>query len=738
MFTVYLAVDFFQLYIDIMQKLLNTHSFALYPPLLRMLSNAKAGLMTSLTLLLLIGLAGSAKAASFGSNYINIGSTSDKAGVNGVYYTNSQGSNTSARSFNSIQDLGGFDLGTGSLFLSGNVTTTEAGGETVTSVVLLYRVYLSTATTKPAFQELALTTNSGRNTTTRSWQTSGQPNLLTAVNGGVNGRGTYILELYYRGDVTPNGNGPRSVIFDRNGLDSYTATFTVTGSRPAIWLGKSPSWTNGSNWSTGVTPDLYTDVTIPYDPNITYPHIITTVQVRTLAIQGNGSGRGATVSIDFGNLQVYGDLQDPFNGLTQTGGLFTLAGGTQTFSAVKLFDMVIQGGGQKILAEKNIQGGAIPVRMEIYRSLTFDNVAGGGIIVTGTSNPLNNGVYLNIGARLIGESEGSYVLGLLTTFRSVGQAGPPEDFGGIGVSLVANAAAPGGISVTRYTGLQFAEVGIKGASVNRYFIFNPDNPDNLRYTLTFNYLNRELNGNTAANLGLFTAPIGTTTFTSLGRGSSSDVTNKSVTVANIPNTLAATFTLGEIAPLPVTLVSFTATPTPQGAALLRWVTAKELNNKGFGIERTLGTSDTWKEVGYVATTNTPNGKSYEYTDKSLVTAPASTQAYYRLRQEDIDGTISYSPVAAVARPSVVASTNLVLSPVPVDGPNLSVAFAEAGQAGQEVAIINTQGQRMLHFTTQESAEGTLNLPVANLAAGVYIVRIQTPGQAVRHARFVKL
>jgi hypothetical protein len=186
------------------------------------------------------------------------------------------------------------------------------------------------------------------------------------------------------------------------------------------------------------------------------------------------------------------------------------------------------------------------------------------------------------------------------------------------------------------------------------------------------------------------------------------------------------------------LVSFTATPTLQGAALLRWVTAKELNNKGFGIERTLGTNDTWKEVGYLATTNTPNGKSYEYTDKSLITAPASTQAYYRLRQEDLDGKVTYSPVAAVARQAALASTGIVLSPVPLDGPNLSVSFAEAGQAGQEVAIINTQGQRMLHFTTQNNAEGTLSLPVANLAAGVYIVRIQTPGQAVRHARFVKL
>jgi methionine-rich copper-binding protein CopC len=81
---------------------------------------------------------------------------------------------------------------------------------------------------------------------------------------------------------------------------------------------------------------------------------------------------------------------------------------------------------------------------------------------------------------------------------------------------------------------------------------------------------------------------------------------------------------------------------------------------------------------------------------------------------------------------------LLLSPVPVTGASISLTFAEAGQAGSEISITNTQGQRLYNYTTQASTDTALSLPVERLAAGVYIVSVRVPGQALRHARFVKL
>jgi methionine-rich copper-binding protein CopC len=81
---------------------------------------------------------------------------------------------------------------------------------------------------------------------------------------------------------------------------------------------------------------------------------------------------------------------------------------------------------------------------------------------------------------------------------------------------------------------------------------------------------------------------------------------------------------------------------------------------------------------------------------------------------------------------------LILSPVPVTGDNISLTFLEAAQAGSEIAITNTSGQRMLRYTTQASNDEALSLPVGNLAPGVYIVSVQVPGQVLRYARFIKM
>jgi hypothetical protein len=736
-----LTVDFFQLYIDIMQKPLNTQRFAPYPLLQRILIIAKTRLSAGLALFLLVGFAQQALAAS-----INPPATATfTPGVGTARGTaqNYSSAGVPASGFvgtiNASSTAAKFDRGTGHLYLSGSISTSESGNENFTSVGMSYRVYKTGTTPTGNFNFLGLGTTDAPKAKDKVWnQPSSVVDLLSSTS-----EGDYTVQFYFQATYTSSTTGPGGITQRiGNSPDFYTAQFSVTGTAPTRWVFSDTSdgnWFTGSNWVGGVAPGPSTDVTIPAtnDFNAIYPTIgltsSETAYARTLTIESGNSTNPRSGSLTHlaGDLLIYGDFVDASNGLRESGPVtFALAGtNPQNFDGGIFINVRILGG-----SEKRLSAGRT---MTISGLLEFLN----GKIVTPT-NSLTSGI-VNLGSvgRITGETENNYIQGIV---QASGRAaiGSPFSFGNIGVDLTlnSNSAATNSIVATRRTGLAYAGVGIstQSASITRSFTFSLGDTGQ-SFGLTFHYLDRELNGNTENKLGLYSYTVADGTSMSFG----SDYTNvgsNTVTVNNITGRLATTFTLGEynVTPLPVTLVSFTATPTPQGAALLRWVTAKELDNKGFGIERTLDPTGTWKEVGYVATTNTPNGKSYEYTDKSLITTAASTNAYYRLRQEDLDGKVSYSPVAAVARPSVVASSNLVLSPVPVDGPNLSVSFAEAGQAGQEVVIINTQGQRMLHFTTQENAEGTLSLPVANLAAGVYIVRIQTPGQAVRHARFVKL
>jgi hypothetical protein len=562
--------------------------------------------------------------------------------------------------------------------------------------------------------------------------------LLTATSGGgANGPTTYTLDLYFQ-IISTNNQGAITTFFDKD--PPYTTSFNVTGAVATNWTGAtSNDWFTGSNWSSGVAPTFETDATIKLQPGVItrYPSITTDAtgriaKVRTLRLDKsvNTNSIATLLTLNSGELQVFGDFINTNSGFKQNTGFFTLAGTTQTFDGYSFSDFRVQGGGIKTLT----------TQMSVSSTLTFLN--GGGILATNTTSADDYNVTLLSLAQISGEDETSYILGFVQAFATVVR-GVTSTYGNVGIEVTASLSAPtdpGPSNVTRRTGLASVGAGLTSTSpsIERSYTFSSvASPNNQLFTLAFRYLNTELNGLNPAKLGFYRSASGIAPFDDLNRASNG---TKMVTSNTITGTLAATFTLGETnsVPLPVTLVSFTATPTAQGGALLRWTTASETNNKGFGIERQLASGGAWQQVGYLASGNNALGGTYTYTDKSLATAPASPQAYYRLRQEDLDGKTSYSPVAVITRSVTAVSTDLVLSPVPVTGASISLTFAEAAQAGSEITITSTSGQRMLSYTTQASNAAELNLPVEKLAPGVYIVSVRVPGQALRYARFVKL
>lgn len=110
-------------------------------------------------------------------------------------------------------------------------------------------------------------------------------------------------------------------------------------------------------------------------------------------------------------------------------------------------------------------------------------------------------------------------------------------------------------------------------------------------------------------------------------------------------------------PLPVELLSFKAWKARSGVSL-SWSTASELNNKGFIIERTQnGTA--WTDVGFIAGNGTSSIiRSYSFSDPS----PLKGMNYYRLKQQDYDGLIKYSPVQAVQIDKLMNPLNLYPNP----------------------------------------------------------------------------
>ena len=94
--------------------------------------------------------------------------------------------------------------------------------------------------------------------------------------------------------------------------------------------------------------------------------------------------------------------------------------------------------------------------------------------------------------------------------------------------------------------------------------------------------------------------------------------------------------------LPITLLSFTA-EAKDDQVLTSWITASELNNDFFTIERSAD-AQVFKPIGRVNGAGTNHGTlTYSFLDD----APLSGISYYRLRQTDFDGATTLSDVRSV-------------------------------------------------------------------------------------------
>jgi Secretion system C-terminal sorting domain len=157
----------------------------------------------------------------------------------------------------------------------------------------------------------------------------------------------------------------------------------------------------------------------------------------------------------------------------------------------------------------------------------------------------------------------------------------------------------------------------------------------------------------------------------------------------------------------------------QKSTSLTWTTASEKDNAHFNIEQSTNGKD-FQKVGQVkghGTTSGSNSYTYEHSN------PSVGVNYYRLKQEDFDGTASYSPIKSVT--FGYGKTSLVVKNT-LSKDEIIVVVGE--EAATTVNIVNIAGQQV--FTAKAQGEQRLN--VSALPAGVYII---STANAI--ARFVK-
>ena len=175
--------------------------------------------------------------------------------------------------------------------------------------------------------------------------------------------------------------------------------------------------------------------------------------------------------------------------------------------------------------------------------------------------------------------------------------------------------------------------------------------------------------------------------------------------------------------LAVTLKSALTASVVNGAAIVSWATATEVNNKSFVIEKSLD-GKTFAAIKTVNANNKPS--SYSFADPSALAAVQ----YYRLKIVSTNGSYTYSSTATITNK---VALHIGVSPNPVIG-NATISHATA-TSGASLKITNIAGKVVASYPVQLGATQT-SVDVSYLSSGNYVVSYVNGGSTTT-TQFVK-
>lgn len=179
-------------------------------------------------------------------------------------------------------------------------------------------------------------------------------------------------------------------------------------------------------------------------------------------------------------------------------------------------------------------------------------------------------------------------------------------------------------------------------------------------------------------------------------------------------------------PLPLKLLSFTATLANTNEARLNWKTTAEYNVSRFEIEWSIDAGSTWQKAGVQPAINQPGTQNYSYSH--TISAPVT---YYRLKMIDIDGSFTYSKTVAVR-------SNENHSFLVFPNPAKEVLYVQSsGQNEPAIArILDASGRVFKEERLQLNGNTSFSIDISNLLNGRYIFILQRKGKTEQQ-QFIK-
>jgi len=176
--------------------------------------------------------------------------------------------------------------------------------------------------------------------------------------------------------------------------------------------------------------------------------------------------------------------------------------------------------------------------------------------------------------------------------------------------------------------------------------------------------------------------------------------------------------------VPVELVSFNY-ELYNGSVKLDWITASEVNNRGFEILRFEQSDNNWATIGFVpgfGTTTEPN--SYAFTDENISSGFYS----YRLKQVDFNGQYEYSEIIEV---EVLSPNKFSLEqnyPNPFN-PSTVIKYTISNKQFVTLKVYDVLGNEVATLVNEQLPAGEYEVEfkpessIKNPASGVYFYKL---------------
>lgn len=572
------------------------------------------------------------------------------------------------------------------------------------------------------------------------------------------GGGTFSPEghaygiLEFTASTTVSGSQPLTVTGElrvtAGGVNiNVVGTGTTVGSLTGV--GGNLTFAPATNSSLLVTGSTYLQSTIIFNPTLSFTATFSRAVLNNAgALTFGGVNTDVNFARDVTNNGTLTFSQSNPSSVTFNGTVGQLFDGSNAATFGAQTQLVINNTG--VPTTTDVGGATLGRTVTLARGLVLTR----GLLTTSSVNP----VVLQANATVTGANATSFVNGPIVRVRNSGAGAllfPVGKTGASGTSLLLNYRPmtlniTGQTTTVTYTGEQIemsaaAAAGVEAAlhhvSFKRYFSLVPDAPiasgSGYNATLTLTFDTDDFVNFPGQGTFVVAQRVGTGVWMNISRSGFTGTANNGLPVAgtltsgpimslsaNGPSfSLASTVpSVGfpGVNPLPVVLTSFTATTKANGIAV-DWATASEKNSAYFEVQRSAD-SENFKSIAKVqAQGNSTAAHVYASLDRT----PLGGLGYYRLRQMDLDGTETFSPV-------VTARWNGTATLEAYPNPTTGTIFLGGVSGKVQFRVLSTQGKALLAGETT-SSEG---VNVKALPAGIYLLEVMTEsGRNVQ--RFVR-